>query len=92
MARDEQVENAELLLVWNLDQHMIHATLMHAGVLLSSSGCIINEAVPGCELCSSCSSLQGQLRSALGYMMEELMELLCRVGSKESFSLPHSGK
>lgn len=92
MVRDEWVENAELPIVWNPDQHMINAALMHAGVLLSSSGCIINEVVPGCELCSSCSSLQGQLRSALGCMMEELMELLCRVASKESFSLPHLGK
>lgn len=92
MIRDEQVENAELPIVWNLEQHMIYAALMHPGVLLSSRGCIINEVVPGCEFCWSCSSLQGQLRSALGHMMEELMELLCRGGSKESFSLPHLGK
>lgn len=92
MVRDEQVENAELPIAWNLDQHMIYATLMHPGVLLSSRGCIINEVVPGCELCLSCSSLQGQLRSALGCMTEELMELLCRADSKESFSLPHLGK
>lgn len=73
VVRDEQVENAELPTVRNLDQHMIYATLMHLGALLSSSGCIINEAVPGCELCSSCSSLQGQLRSALSHMREEFM-------------------
>lgn len=73
MVRDEQVENAELLIAWNLEQHMIDTTLMHSGVLLSSSGCIINEVVPGCELCSSCSSLQGQLRNSLGHMVEELM-------------------
>lgn len=73
MVRAEQVENVELPTAWRLDQHVIYAIPMQPGVLLSSSGCIVNEVVTGCELCSSFSFLQGQLRSASGHIVEELM-------------------